>query len=500
MDDSFINQLASFSKDPLGYVQWAYPWGEAGTDLAKHDSPDLWQVEAFSHIRDQLARGERIIRIAIKSGHGVGKSALSSMLTDWAMSTFVGTKGVITANTERQLRTKTWVELGKWRRLSLTEPLFNMRATSLRARDPALEHEWRTDMSPWSEHNTEAFAGLHNAGKRILLLMDESSGIKDVVWEVAEGAMTDEDTEIIWIVLGNPTMLKGRFRECFSGGKFAHRWKQITVDSRTSRFTNKTLINSWIEDHGLDSDFVRVRVLGEFPKFDVSSFIQREAVTAALARELQPINLEPVVLGVDVARDGDDWSVIVPRQGRDIRSRPIERHHGLNTVQLSERVAQLFAEYGAAAIYVDETGIGGGVVDILRSRGLPVRGVIFSESPQGINTSFRGVKFANRRAEIWAAMKDWLVTGCLQNISIDKDYSLIDDITTTNYYHNIRDEIILEPKAEIKRREGHSPDVADAIAISLAFPALDAVQRPFISQPVVDPYYNPYANLRNRSH
>lgn len=496
MNDELISFLAATSSDPLAYAYGAYPWGEPG-ELEEYSGPDLWQRELFSHIRDELAAGENIIRVAVRSGHGIGKSAASSILIDWGMSTFEGTKGVVTANTERQLRTKTWVELAKWRRLSLTRDLFKIKATSLFSNDPEHRTEWRFDMAPWSERNTEAFAGLHNKGKRIILIMDEASGIPDIVWEVAEGAMTDKDTQIIWIVFGNPTKNTGRFRECFGDGRFAGRWKQITVDGRTSAITNKALIDQWIEDYGIDHDFVRVRVLGEFPKHDVSSFISRSDVQSALARDLTFTPHEPVVIGVDPARFGDDSTVIFPRQGRDAKSRPLVRIQGHDTIQIANRVAEMYNLYSAQMVYVDSTGIGAGVVDQLRALGLHVHEVVFSAKPD--NFGQRGANYFNKRAEIWGEMRDWLRGASLQNFVIDKDYTILDDLTSTQFYFNDKNQIQLEPKDEIKRREGRSPDIADALACTFAMPSLAAIAVPqhgAMFQSSVN--YNPYNALRSR--
>ena len=470
--EEIIDALARLKNNPLAYALWAYPWGEEGTELEEYSAPDLWQQELFRYIGDELSAGNQIVRVAVKSGHGIGKSAASSILIDWGMSTFVGTKGVVTANTERQLRTKTWVELAKWRRLSLTKDFFRIKATSLFSNDPDLRSEWRFDMAPWSERNTEAFAGLHNKGKRIVLIMDEASAISDLVFETAEGALTDKNTQIIIILFGNPTRNTGRFRECFDDGKHAHRWKQITVDSRESAIANQELIKQWGEDYGEDSDFFRVRARGLFPKHDVSSLIPRELVQAALNRKLEYTPNEPVVLGVDVARFGDDSSVIFPRQGRDGSSRKIERYQSLNTVQLAERVAAAYARYDAKMIYVDTTGVGAGVVDNLRAAGFPVHEVNFASKPDGIETSFGSIRLANKRAEIWSAMRDWLVGASLQDFEVDKDHSMLDDLTTTNYFYNKDNAIQLEPKDEIKRREGFSPDIADALACTFAMPAL----------------------------
>src|SRR5262249_37449575 len=154
-------------------------------------------------------------------------------------------RGVVTANTETQLKTKTWSELGKWFGLFLAKDLFKLTATAIFSKDETRERTWRIDMVPWSERTTEAFAGLHNQGRRILVLFDEASAIPDIIWETTEGALTDKDTEIIWAVFGNPTRNVGRFKDCFTG-THAKFWQPWQVDSRTVSFTNKEQIAKWI--------------------------------------------------------------------------------------------------------------------------------------------------------------------------------------------------------------------------------------------------------------
>src|SRR5690606_35574188 len=143
---------------------------------------------------------------------------------------------------------KTWPEVSKWHRLAIDRDLFECTATALYSKDRGHEKTWRIDAVTWSENNTEAFAGLHNAGKRILVLFDEASAIADKVWEVTEGALTDANTQIAWCVFGNPTVATGRFRECFR--KNRHRWKTWQIDSRTVEGINKTQLDKWVEDHG----------------------------------------------------------------------------------------------------------------------------------------------------------------------------------------------------------------------------------------------------------
>jgi hypothetical protein len=214
--------LASLRHDPLGFVEWAFPWGEPDGPLAGCSGPEPWQREVLEEIGRSLDEGTGPVRLAVASGHGVGKSALVAWLILWAAVTDPATRGVITANTENQLRTKTWAELGKWHRLALTGRWNDLGATSLVSTMPVDEGAGRIDMVPWAAHNSEAFAGLHNKGSRILLVFDEASAIADSIWETAEGALTDADTEIVWVAFGNPTRTQGRFFECFN--RLRERW------------------------------------------------------------------------------------------------------------------------------------------------------------------------------------------------------------------------------------------------------------------------------------
>ena len=137
-------------------------------------------------------------------GHGVGKSALVAWIIVWALATFRDTRGVVTANTAAQLKTKTWPELTKWLRLAVCANWFEITATAIASVEPAHERTWRIDAVPWNLRSTEAFAGLHNQGRRLFVAFDEASAIPDLVWETIEGALTDRDTEILWLATGNP--------------------------------------------------------------------------------------------------------------------------------------------------------------------------------------------------------------------------------------------------------------------------------------------------------
>jgi hypothetical protein len=467
-EDRLFLEIAKCRADPLRFVELAFAWGEGG--LAKHEGPDTWQRDMLLKVKNGLPLGTAI-RIAVASGHGPGKSALVSWLILWAMSTCVDTRGVVTANTATQLHTKTWAELAKWHALCICGPWFELTATSIYSKDPAHEKTWRIDCISWSETRTEAFAGLHNQGKRILVLFDEASAIPDVIYETTEGALTDTDTEIIWGVFGNPTRNTGRFRECFPGGKFSHRWDYLRVDSRTARLTNKQEIAEWIKDYGEDSDFVRVRVKGEFPRASSTQFIGVDVVDAAMSAERDPpvTIYDPLILGVDVARFGSDKTVLRFRRGRDARSMPAVKLRSLDTMQIAARIAELNERHRPDAIFVDEGGVGAGVVDRCRYLKLPVTGVQFGASPdRGSQTQSGQLTYANKRAEMWGLMRDWLAGGAL-----DDDPELKAELTAVEYGYVMReglDAIILEKKEDMKKRGLASPDDADALALTFAYP------------------------------
>lgn len=421
------------------------------------------------------------------------------MLTKWGLDTMPDTKGVITANTETQLKTKTWVRLAEWNRMALTRDMFKKTATALFSADPEHEQTWRMDMVPWSERNPEAFAGMHNEGRRVLMLFDEASAISDVIYEVAEGALTDENTQVIWLLYGNPTRNTGRFRDCFPGGKFEKRWTTYKVDSRTVNLTNKKQIQEWIEDYGEDHDFVRVRVKGEFPRVDAVSFIPYETAVAATKRPLPENNEYDIVLGVDVARYGDDKSVIYPRQGRDARSRAPEVYQGLDTIELATRVRDAVTKYQPSCVFVDEGNTGGSLIDVLRNWRLPVLllPVQFGAKPDGLTNDL----YANKRSEIWGLLRDWLKDGCIPEFIRGIEGNFVDELIAPAMGFNQSGDLIqLESKKDMRRRGITSPDAADALACTFAMP-LSQPRRPRspfnIEQPTIAPDYDPMEAFAN---
>jgi hypothetical protein len=435
---------------PEKFVQAAFPWGSG--ELTGETGPDTWQREALEYLGRLVRSDESQIRLAVKSGHGVGKSAFIAWIINWFITTRPNPQIVCTANTSSQLQTKTWRELAKWHQLSEFRSWHEWTATSFYRKDsPAT---WRANAIPWSKERSEAFAGTHE--KHVLLLFDEASIIDDLIWEVAEGAMTTPGA--IWIVFGNPTRNTGRFRECW--GRFRHRWHSITVDSRTAKKADQTLIQQWATDYGDDSDFFRVRAKGEFPRASSMQFIPSDIVDVAIGRQIEEHSIYHAakVVGVDVARFGDDQTVIVVRQGLAIRR--LHRLRKRDTMTIASLVAQIYREENADAVFVDDTGVGGGVTDRLNQLHYRVIPVNVGE------TALDEKRYVNKRAEVWDKMRQAIRAG----LCLPVDDELRQDLIGIEYGFDAKERLQLEKKSDMKIRGLASPDAGDAIALTYAMP------------------------------
>lgn len=499
---ALASDMGGFFHDPLGFVHYAFAWGQG--DLKGQPGPDVWQSALLRDIGDffrerenadsvspsplQTAepfsgmemRGVRplagegsgeaadpgsgrshtrllapALRAAVASGHGAGKTALVSWLILWAMSTRPHLAGAVTANTGAQLADKTWRELALWHKRAVNAHWF--RWTSARFCQADHPETWFVSAVPWSRERPEAFAGLH--AEHTLLIFDEASAIDDAIWETAEGSLTTPGA--VWLAFGNPTRNSGRFFECFH--RFRHRWLTRRVDSREARMAHAEQLQQWIEDYGEDSDFVRVRVRGLFPRSGGNQLVAAGLVEAAVARKL-PVGEyagAPKVLGVDVARFGDDKSSLIRRQGL-LASGP-RSFHGLDLMTFAGIVAEEIDRWRPDAVYVDQGGMGAGVVDRLRQLGKRrVYGVDFGGTAEAPET------YHNKRAEMWCRMRDWLRQGALPPDSPE----LLGDLTGPEYgFSGDKGRIILEKKQDMKKRGLASPDCGDALALTFAGPA-----------------------------
>lgn len=455
-----------FATDPLGHALFAYPWKQKGTTLERWDGPDEWQAQIMTDIQHALEHGwvmnngirkeqDTVIRIAVASGHGIGKSALLAMIRLWFSDVMPYSRGVTTAVKETQLRTKTWKELAKWHKMSVFKDWHKWTSTQLqRVSDP---DEWFHVAEPWSEHNTDAFQGLH--GDHVMVHYDEASGIVNLVWEVTEGAFTDSGGVRIWLVFGNPTTTAGRFYQCFTKEK--HLWLTYNVDSRSARRTDTKYLNQLVSVHGEDSDYVRVRIRGMFPKGGDLNLISASLIDEAMRRmiNLDTYKRMPKILGVDVAGAGDDMSAMIIRQG--FAAYDLRKFTKLDDVEMAGQVVGMIKEHNPDRVFIDN-GYGHGVVSILKNWGWGhiVQGVWFQ------STADEKDLYLNKRAEMWYNMRDWLKDGGC----VEKDEDLMAGVAAPyRIFNETQQKHALEPKKEVKKRE-EQLDCADALALTFAYP------------------------------
>lgn len=463
------DMVADFRYDAYGFVMAMFPWGVPHTSLARKTGPEPWQAELLHKLsahridnayRKQLGFDYLVFRSATASGHGVGKSAFVAWVIMWLMSTSMDTRGVVTANTANQLQSKTWPELGKWHNMALNKHWFEWTGSSYSYAlyPPEKQKNYKVDALTVAAENTEAWAGLHNETGVVFIIFDEASGIDPALWQVAEGAFTDG--EPFFLVFGNPTKPDGTFAECFTDDPH-NRWNKKHVDSREVSHTNKAHLADIVRENGADSDFVRIRVLGQFPKKAYDGYISVDDVTAAQQRECFHDSDAALVLAIDVARYGDDETVWAFRQGMDARSIPMATARGLGNVEVATRTVELCAKYKPDAIIIESVGPGVGVIDILRSWNYKVLDV-----HPGAPSAHK--HFLNIRAEMWSTGRDWLQkTGCVPEM----DGALFKQLTSIRYTLGGTGETVLkmEAKKDLKDRGQESPDRADALMLTFCY-------------------------------
>jgi hypothetical protein len=456
-----INALARFTHDPFRFVYFAFSWGDGSLE---GKTPSEWQVKELKAIRDGFKSAGDVIRTAVASGHGIGKSALVAWLVLWAISTREDTRGIVTANTETQLITKTWAELSKWYSLFIGKDLFKITATSIFSAQNGKEKTWRIDAIPWSKDNPEAFAGLHNQGNRILLIFDEASSIDNRIWEVAEGAMTDDNTEIIWSVFGNPTRNTGRFFDCFH--KYRKFWKLQQVDSRDVPLSNKATIEQWQEMYGEDSDFFRVRVMGQFPQSGTNQLIPTSLVEESRKKKLQPYmyDFAPVVIGCDPAWSGDDYLSIWMRQGLCAK-RLAKIPKNDNDLTIANMLCRFEDEYKAAAVNID-MGYGTGIYSAGVTMGRNWNLISFAAKPPVIDCT-------NMRSYMWKEILKWLKQGG----ALPDEQSIQDDLTGVEIKPTLDGKLQLQSKEYMKKKGIPSPNDGDALALTFAVPVARSLNK-----------------------
>jgi hypothetical protein len=459
----------SLKDDPLAFVLYTFPWGQQGTPLEHFPGPRKWQRQILSDLRDHIKQNNGKVdfdtaRLAIASGRGIGKSALVSWLVIWMLSSRIGSTTIVSANSEAQLRSVTWAEITKWLAMSLNSHWFEIAATRIMPAKWLTElverdlkkgtRYWSVEGRLWSEENPDAYAGVHNFDG-VMLIFDEASGIPDSIWSVSDGFFTENTPHRFHLAFSNPRRNTGYFYETFHSKRAF--WQTRVIDARDVEGTDKNLYQRIIDEYGPDSYQASVEVYGNFPSEGDDQFIGSNLVDDAMKRTPARDATAPIVIGVDPARFGADATVIAIRQGRDILE--LRRHRGADTMEVAGHVIDAIEEFKPALVCIDEGGLGAGVVDRLKEQRYKIRGVNFG------NKAKNQTMWGNKRAEMWGAMRDWLKTG-----HIPTDRFLKTDLISPRTKPDSKGTLFLESKKDMKARGLASPDAADAIAVTFAFP------------------------------
>lgn len=428
--------VKTYHNDILGFVK----------DVLKVELDD-WQV-------DFLVKCQNNPRISVRAGNSIGKSFAVGCLALWMILTQPGALVIMVANSEAQVKERTLRTCADIARKSIVDFWFDITATKISLiTDPSSYIGYAVA----SKTNPDAVKGFHS--KSFLLILDEAQAIDNEIYQALETTVASENSK--FVMIGNPSRLGTNFHKSFyENSKY---WMTLRVDSRFCKHSNKEHIQRIIEEHGLDSDYVRVSVLGEFPKQSSDQFFSSDIFRFCQGYQCpeEVYKKFPVILGVDIARGGADKSVICVRQGRKVHS--FIKFDLDDLFQVSTKVAEVFNQWQAKLVVVDATGIGAGVVDILKNSFLQPFQVI---EKQFAGKSSDSSQYANVRQELWITGRQKLKSG----ISIPHEYiiELIRETEGIEYYLDSKNRIFVESKEDMKRRGLQSPDMTDALFLALS--------------------------------
>lgn len=467
-------QIVKWKEDPVCFVREVFSV-----------EPDPWQV-------DVLEAFPKNKRIAMKASKGPGKTAVLAWLAWNFLATRLHPKIPATSISERNLNDNLWPEMAKWQNNSkFLKEKFVWTKTRIFAKDHP--ETWFMSLRSWSRsadssQQSNTLAGIH--ADNVLFILDEVGGIPDSVMAAAEaGLATGIDTKII--MAGNPTHRSGPlYKACTTERKL---WKVIEItsdpdDPKRSPRVSPDWAREQIEKYGRDNPWVLVNVFGKFPPSSINSLIGPDEVFASMKRSVfqDDIKFSQKRLGVDVARFGNDRTVIFPRQGL-VAFKPVEMRN-VRSHDIAARVMKAKYHWGSEVECIDGTGgYGSGVVDSMIQAG---------QTPLEINFAGKSIspKYANKRSEMWFLMIEWIKRGgCLPNID-----SLVAELTAPTYTF-INGKFFVEKKEQIKERLGFSPDLADALCLTFSLPEETSrdSRKYFSYQKKTEWDYNPYTENTN---
>jgi phage terminase large subunit len=444
--DDVLFIVKTYKRDPVGFAE----------DVLKLKL-DLWQVQFLEKIQAGCKR------IAIASGNNAGKTFAVSALAIWFLVTRPQANVFATANTASQLYDVTMNTM----RIIAQNSIISNWFTFSQGKIQLIESDTQfISAKPNNAQKPESIQGRH--AEHFLQIVDEASAIEPPIWDALNGNCTTSNS--IWVVIGNPTRTETPFHKIWK--KELPNWVRMNIDTRSCLYASKEWIGDLINEYGENSDIVKVRVKGEFPLKGAQSFLSTEVISKCYALTFEKLVYyhEPVVLGVDVGRQGD-YSVIVIRQGRKIH-KILKYKFEDDLMALAEKIRDIYNENEALKVLVDANGMGWGVHDRLKQL-IPGYNVI------AVNTSEKSsdpTKWLNKRQELYSIGKDLLTEG----IDLCNDYAeeVTEELSSIETYFDNRNRICVEKKDEIKKKIGRSPDATDALFLALSFKSIHQQSNP----------------------
>jgi len=373
-------------------------------------------------------------------------------------------KVACTAPTARQLSDILWSELAKWIRQSVVADDFVIQKDKI-FNKTAPKEWWCRAISPsvkaGKDEQAETLAGLH--GDHLLIVVDEASGVPDPVYIPLEGALTQEDNKVL--LIGNPTKNKGYFYDTQFEPSIKDQWNRLHWDSRKSTNVTKEMVEYFARKYGVDSNVFRIRVAGEPPLESERTVISLHWAQQCIDSGIISGPEDPRYLGVDVARYGDDKSIILPRQGMVIS--PWEEFQGMNTHSLGGFINTTYQDLGADGLAIDEIGVGAGVTDWLQKLGhVKCFGVNVSSA------SSDNMKYHKLRDELWWRVRERCIKGAYNFPAGALGEELCNELSSPLYDFDSNGAVKVESKREMKVRGVMSPNIADALCLTEYFEAV----------------------------
>lgn len=435
-----IEALDPYIDDPVGFA----------FDVVKM-TPTKQQQEFMRAVAENR-------RTSVRSGHGIGKTRAEAVLAWWFLLTRPFAVIPATAPSSHQLYDILWKELQVVYRLlpQAFSDMFDYSSTRIWCR--GFKASWYLQARTARPDNPDSIQGFH--GEHLLVLIEEASGVHEKVFETLEGALTEEDNRML--LVGNPTRTSGYFYDTHHTHK--NEWATFKFSSLDSPLYTKEQAASLRSRYGTHSNVYRIRVLGEFPLAEPDQLIPTSALEMCVNKDVEGAGTR--VWGLDVARYGDDESVLAKRHGRKVA--PLIGWRNYSTTDLARAVIREYKKAGderPERIVIDANGIGAGVFDYMYDRGYPV--VEFLAQYKSSDPT----RWANLKAEVYDEFADDVKSGRIslpsEKADGEKDNDLIAQGSSVKYKINETTGVMqIVGKQELKKQGVASPDRLEAIIMT----------------------------------